>query len=250
MLKTQFVIAAALFAGVAIGYFARPSSEALPVAEETHSVAKKQVTDKGDAASVRALRARLADLEKQLAQKNETSEVAVVGVAEQKEASPHRPRRNPREWLENLKKNDPARYAQVTNGMARWRMARAEAAQSKIDFFASIDVSHMSAGAQKTHRELQELIARREEIEEQIHQEGLSDEERDTLMKEMWNTQRELERLNGEERQNLIAETVRTLGFGGEDAQEISATIQDIIQATDSRWRHRASPPGGRQGGR
>jgi len=168
-----------------------------------------------------------------------------------KNASPGRPRGNPREWMENIKKTDPARYAQMTNRFAQWRIRRAEHARTKIDFLSSIDTSHMSAAAQKTHDELQDLIARREEIEEQLHQEDLSDADRDKLMKEMWQTHHELQRLNGEERKNLIEETARNLGFEGEAAQEISTTIQDVIQATDT-WgggRRHGPPPGGGPGG-
>jgi len=248
-LKVQFVIAAALFAGVAIGYFAK-SSDAEVSAADAGYVAKKSVGDKGEAAIVKALRKRIAELEKLLAEQDGKSEAAisnVVAEAVKNAPSSGRPHGNPREWMENLKKSDPARFAQMTNQFAQWRQRRSEQARTKMDFLSSIDTSHMSAVAKKTHDALQDLIARREEIEEQLHQEGLSDAERDNLMKEMWSTHHELQRLNGEERKNLIGETVRNLGFEGEDAQEISATIQDVIEATDS-WgggRRHGPPPGG-----
>jgi len=253
MIKTQFFIAAALFAGVAIGYFAKPS-DAVPATKDESYVAKKSVADKGEASSVKALRKRIAELEKLLAASGEKSEVAISNaVAEAvKNAPPDgRPRGNPREWLENLKKTDPARYTQMTNQFAQWRARRADQARTKMDFLSSIDTSHMSAGAKKTHNALQELIARREEIEEQLHQPDISDADRDALMREMWSTHHELQRLNGEERKNLLEETARNLGFEGQDAQEISVTIQDVIQATDT-WsgghRRHGPPPGGGHG--
>jgi len=250
VIKTQLFIGMALIAGVAIGYFAKCPPDADSPADGTSYVAKGKVADRGEASSVKALRRRIAELEKLLAEKAGSSEVAIsnaVAEAVKGVSQPGRPRGNPREWLENLKKTDPARYTQMTNSFAQWRRSRAEQARTKIDFLSSIDTSHMSAGARKTHDELQELIARREEIEEQLHQEDLSDAERDKLMKEMWSTHRELQRLNGEERKNLIEETARNMGFQGEDAQEISATIQDVIEATDT-WgegRRHGPPPGG-----
>ena len=43
-----------------------------------------------------------------------------------------------------------------------------ERQQRNLDFLASVDTSHMSASAKKTHVALQKAIARREEIEEKI----------------------------------------------------------------------------------
>ena len=144
----------------------------------------------------------------------------------------------------------------MTNRFANWRRSRAEQARNKIDFLSSIDTSRMSAGARKTHDALQELIARREEIEAQLQNPDISDAERGELMRQLRESHGELQRLNGEERRNLIGETARSLGFEGEDAREISATIQEVIRATDGGWGggrhhggHRGPPPGG-SGGR
>ena len=205
---------------------------------------KKSVADKGEEATVKALRHRIADLEKLLAEKDGKSEIAISNaVAEAvKNRPPEPPRQNWRERMEEMKKNDPERYTQMTNRFANWRRSRAEQARNKIDFLSSIDTSHMSAGAKKTHDALQELIARREGIEQQLQSPDLTDEERGKLMGELHSTHHELMRLNGEERNNLFEETARNLGFEGEDAKEISATIQEVIRATDSGW-------GGHHGG-
>jgi len=250
-LKVQFVIAAALFAGVVIGYFAKPSEE-VPVSADDAYVARGKIADRGEAASVTALRKRIAELEKLLAAKDVTSETAISNaVAEAvKNAPPGRPRGNPREWMENLKKTDPARFTQMTNRFAQWRRNRSERARNTMDFLSSIDTSRMSAGAKKTHDELQELLAKREEIEEQLHQEGLSDAQRDQLMRELRETHHELNRLNQAERTNLIEETARSLGFEGEAVQEISETLQEVIEATGGNGPGGfGPPPGGGPGG-
>ena len=261
MIKTQMFIAAALLAGVAIGYVAggrsAPGTSAQTAAEAPKRTAPASIADQGEVASVKALRRRVAELEGLLAEKEAKSEVAISNaVAEAvKNRPPEPPRGNWRERMEEMKKNDPARYTQMTNRWAQWRRSRSEQARNKIDFLSSIDTSHMSARARKTHDELQELIAKREDIEAQLQQEGLSDEERGKLMHELWSTHGDLRRLNGEERKNLLAETAHNLGFEGDDAKEISATIQEVIEATDSGWGggrhhggHRGPPPGG-QGG-
>ena len=256
MIKHQMFIAAALLAGVAIGYFVK--DDPIPAEEpKVEEAVRKPVADKGDEASVRALRRRIAELEKLLAEKDGKSEIAISNaVAEAvKNRPPEPPRGNWRERMEEMRKNDPERYAQMTNRFAQWRRNQAERARNKIDCLSSIDTSHMSASARKTHDALQDLIASREEIEAQLQNPDLSDEERGKLMRQLWESHGELQRLNGEERKNLIDETARNLGFEGEDAKEISATIREVIEATDSGWgghRHhgggprRPGGPGGR----
>ena len=250
MIKHQMFIAVALLVGVAIGYFVK--DDPIPVEESNaEEVAKKPVADKGEEATVKALRRRIAELEKLLAEKSGESEIAISNaVAEAvKNRPPEPPRGNWRERMEELKERDPARYTQMTNRFAQWRRSRAEQARNKIVFLSSIDTSHMSADARKTHDALQDLIARREEIEQQLQDPDLSDDDRGKLMGELHSTHHELMRLNGEERNNLFEETARNIGFEGEDAKEISATIQEVIRATDSGWGghhggHRGGPRG------
>ena len=254
MLKTQLFIAAALMAGVAIGYFAGGHGTAGSSADESASVARKSVADKGEAASGKALRRRVAELERLLAEKGLASEDETPSEVAG-EPNPPRPG-NPQEWLENLKKNDPARYVQMTNRWAQWRQRRLEQAQSKLDFLSSIDVSRLGPKAQEAHNELLDLIARREEIVDRIHQEGLTEAQRHQLMEEMFSTDREMRRLNNQERSNLISMAARNAGVKGKMTQELTATIKDVIEATDSGWgghgRHggpRGPRPGGAKGG-
>ena len=247
MIKHQMFIGMALLTGVAIGYFVKdePIAAEEPAAEES---VKRPAADRGGEASVKALRHRIAELEKLLVAENGKDEIAISNaVAEaMKNRPPEPPRQNWRERMEEMKKNDPERYTQMTNRFAQWRRSRAEQARDKIDFLSSIDTSHMSAGAKKTHDALQDLIARREDVEAQLQDPNLSDEDRNKLMGELHSTHHELMRLNGEERQNLIDEAARNMGFEGEDAKEVSATIQEIIRATDNGWGERRGPGGPR----
>ena len=246
MVRQQLFIGMALLAGVAAGYFMRGECRAPAPAKDEAAAAparRGRVADDGDRASLAALRKRVAELERLLAEKGVSMSNVVAEVA--RIVPEGRDRRNPRAWLENLRKNDPERYAQMTNNFARWRRGRAERARSKIEFLSSIDTSRMSEKAQRTHADLQELIARREELEDRIHKEGISDEEREQLMQELRQTHGEMMRLNGEERSNLIAETARSLGFEGDDVKDIAATIQEVIDVTSSGF----GPRGGGRGG-
>lgn len=245
MIKYQMFIAVALLVGVAIGYFVKDEPVAAAEPAKVEEKAKKPVADKGGEATIKALRHRIAELEKALAEKDERSATPIAST-EPQVRPPERPQMNWRERMEEMRKNEPERYAQMTNRMAQWRRDQAARNRNKIDFLSSIDTSHMSADARKTHDALQELIARRENIEAQLQDPDLTDEERGKLMRQLWESHGELQRLNGEERKNLIDETARSLGFEGEDAQEISATIREVIEATDGGWGGR---PGGDRGG-
>lgn len=259
MIKHQMFIALALLSGVAIGYFVKNEPVAAEKSAKAEERAKKPVADRGEEASVKALRARIAELEGQLAEREETVAISNV-VAEAAQARPpESPRQSWRERMDEMKKNAPERYAEMTNRFARWRRDQSERARNKIDFLSSIDTTQMSAEAKKTHAALQNLIARREELSALLHQEDLSDEERGQVMRKLGESHHEMMRLNAEERRNLFAETARNLGFEGEEANEFSATIQAVIEATDGGWggghhgggRHGGGPRGaGGPGGR
>lgn len=244
MIKYQLLLAAALLTGVAIGFFAGGPHESTPTGDD-ESVHTPLIADKGDEATVKALRHRIAELEKALAEKQvmELGTASVTSVVEMVQTAARSMESTWRDRIEELKQRDPERYEQMKNRFAQWRQRRAEQARSKIEFLASIDTAHMDAEAKKTHAALQELIAQREEIEEQLQDPDLSFEERGSLMRQLWESHGELQRLNGEERQNLIEVTAKQLGFEGEDAKDVSFTIQEVIRATDSGW------GGGRHGG-
>ena len=253
VLKYQLFIAVALLVGVAIGYFVKDEPAAVAEPTKAEEKVKKPVADKGDEATVKALRHRIAELEKALAEKEERSETAVAS-AEPQTRPPDRPQLNWRERMEEMKKNEPERYNEMTNRMAQWRRDQSARNKDRIDFLSSIDMSLMSAGAKKTHQKLQALVTKREEIEDTLHREGegMDDNLRDELMRELHQTHREMHQLNEEERKNLLEATARSLGFEERDAKEITATIQDVIEATDNGWgggRRRGGPRGGGPGG-
>lgn len=249
----------ALIVGVAIGYMFNPSVEE-PAPAAKHEKAKGAIRDDGGDASIKALRARIAELEALLAKRAEKA-------SEEEKASDddRRGRRgergfgglSPKEWREKMKKENPEQYAQMTNGFARMRRDRQARAQRKADFLASIDTSKMSAAALKTHTELQELLAKSEELEQKMHQMHESDaepsrEEMGEIFKEMHETQQRIRELNAQERDNLMVETAKELGFDESDAVEVAEAFQEIMDNTSGgRGGHGPGPggPGGAPGG-
>ena len=230
----------ALMAGTALGYFLAPEKAATPEAQTAHTT-KAAISDVGDKASENALRARIKELEQQLAEKVSSEPVATTEAKEV--VAENRPREfNPREMMEKMKQEDPERYAQMTNRFARFRARRAEQVQSRMDFLASIDTSFMSEKAKTTHAQLQSAIVKREALEDQIHSDEITEDERRELFDQMREMDHEMRELNRRERDNLLEETAIELGYQGDDAADIVATIKDIFEATGGE--RQMGPPG------
>jgi hypothetical protein len=183
------------------------------------------------------LRARITELERRLAdeqaRQQETPPPPVP--APETRATGREPFQ---ERMARLAKEDPARYAEITNRFAMIRKSRLEHAQSRIDFLSTIDTASMSTEARATHEALQDLIEKREELEGRLHDPELSDDERRRLFLDMRETDRSLQKLNQEERRNLLTQMAVELGFNDDTARDITATIHDIVNATENH-RHR-----------
>lgn len=248
MIKTQMFIGAALIAGVAAGYFMRGESAAAKPASAAEAPAKVglrgRIDDVGAKTSVAALRARIAELEKELAKMSATSSATGQSVAVK---VPERAEMRPmsfREHMEQMKKNDPERYAQMTNRMATFARDRRNLMQGRLDFLASIDTSGMSAQAAANHQRYQELLVRREELHEDLRNESLTDEERRGLFQKMQEVNREMSEVIADERRNLLGEVAKNLGLEGEDSAALAETVEQVIDATShfGGVRHRPRP--------
>ena len=240
-----------LLAGAAIGFCFAPSAGAPKTAPEKTSPKMVKAESRPDEAAekeMRVLRSRIKELEDMLAKQG-------VEVEEMKEESSRRERRDrPRDFradMERLKKEEPERYAQITNSMAQFRRHRLERAQSKIDFLSSIDTSRMSPAMLKVHSELQDMIEKREAVEEKMRGfMDMTEEERREAFQEIGEIDGRIRELNRAERDNLLVQTAEALGFQGDDAAEIIDTVKSIYEATDSGWGFGGPGGPGRRGGR
>ncbi len=240
-----------LLAGAAIGFCFAPSAGAPKAAPEKTSPKMVKAESRPDEAAekeMRILRSRIKELEDMLAKQG-------VEVEEMKEESSRRERRDrPRDFradMERLKKEEPERYAQITNSMAQFRRHRLERAQSKIDFLSSIDTSRMSPAMLKVHSDLQDMIEKREAVEEKMRGfMDMTEEERREAFQEIGEIDGRIRELNRAERDNLLVQTAEALGFQGDDAAEIIDTVKSIYEATDSGWGFGGPGGPGRRGGR
>lgn len=257
MIKHQLFIGAALLIGVAVGYFVRETHPVVSGEAATLSPheARLTIADKGPEATIAALRARLDELEAAAALPN--SNLIAVSTGEshsnsvRETASAGDDRRRRREWLERMKKDEPERYAEMTNRWSNFRAERKAEHRTRLDMISSVDTSRMSAAAKENHERYQELMVRRDELEDRMHaafaNDGITEDQRQEMFREMGDLSRELAEASREERMNLLGEMTKSLGFEGEDVTEITETISDIIEATEQ-FGFRGHGPG--RGGR
>lgn len=247
MVRQQLFIGAALIAGAAIGYFIQPE----PVKPQAHAsvdetAPAKLIEDKGESASIAALRARVRELEAKLAQAHASDEELVSNTVERLEVArrDRRPEGGQRDWMAELKERDPERYVQMTNNFARWRQERRSQQAERASFLASVDTSRMSAGARKTHSAFQSLLERREALEEKMHNPDLAFDERRELMSEMQSIRHELNETREAERKVLLNEVARAVGLEGAAASELVQTIGGVYEATEDGHRGPGGGPG------
>lgn len=248
MVRQQLFIGAALIAGAAIGYFVQPEPAKPQVRASVDETAPaKLIEDKGESASIAALRARVRELEAKLAQAHASDEELVSNTVERLEVArrDRRPEGGQRDWMADLQKRDPERFAQMTNNFARWRQERRSQQAERASFLASVDTSRMSPAARKTHAAYQDLLARREALEEKMHNMmDLSEEERREVFGEMASVNREMHETRSAERKVLLDEVARAVGLEGAAASELVQTIGEVYEATGDGHRGPGGGPG------
>lgn len=250
--KTLGSIVVALCVGAALGYMLPKSAVPSTTHEEEDYLPKGMIENLGESATIDALRERIKSLELALEMQAAPSEEEKPREERVRTGRRDRGERgnfNPREMLENLKKEDPERYAQMTNNMERWRVRREAERTSRLDFLKSIDTSTMSAGTRSTHQKLLANTDKIAELEAMLRDENTTDEERRELfgqIRELYDNQRQL---NQAERDNLIEQISMEVGMSAEDAAEFGATINEILQATEVGGGRGPGGPGGPRGG-
>jgi len=246
--RTMTVVATALLiAGGAAGYLVGISGTVSEV-RSPHDF--KVSAGKGDDSELmNLLRERIAELERKLADASGDGKIVITNVISEANR-PQAPWRhgNPREWLEELRKSNPQRHAEMTNRFARFQRQRAERARATLEFLSSIDDSVLGSSARSSHQALMDLVVKREEIMSRLHQEGITDDERRQCMESLRDSHREFVRLNQEERRNLMEAAVSSLGFDGDDKKEIVTAFEDIVRSTDVGFGGHGGPGGPPEG--
>ena len=154
--------------------------------------------------------------------------------------------------FEEMRKQDPQRYTQITNNMARWRARRQERLQNQFELLAGADTAHMTKEQREVHETYQDLLLRQEELHELMNPNNadVTDEQREAVFKEMREIGHQLHELQRVERDTLLTQTANSLGLRGKQAQEVVTAIKAVYEATGSNHRGPHGGPGGGRGRR
>lgn len=242
------IIAAVAFAcGIAIGYVTCSKLHEGQETEHTEQTVPKRKSAIRNA-DVNALRNRIKELERQLSERNaalqankepgkatQTATVTPPAQAEERRGPPTAA--DMRARMEEIRKNDPQRYAQMTNRFARMHSRNRARVMNQLSILGNVDMSRLSNAEREVHDQYQEAVARREELREMLNpqNEDVTEEQRRELFKEMRELDELTRKLAESERNTLLTQTVRDLGASESEANEFVETISAIYEATQVR---------------
>lgn len=252
----------ALICGVLLGYLVHPATpepEQGKVAPTAAKPSRKAAAT--DDAALNRLRARIKELERQLADGKAQPVEAEEETPVQPEERPQNPflRDGPprmptaaemRAHMEELREKDPAKYAQMTNRFARWQKHHLQQVEDQLGILASVDTSRLTEKERQTHEALQNAIAKREELSALLdpQNEDMTEEQRKKISEEMHKLDQTLHQLGMSERNTLLNKTARSFGLSKANAKEMVETVKAIYQATSPSGRRHGGfgpPPGG-----
>ena len=250
----------ALLAGALLGHFvptffsrASEPAEEEKTPEKRSARARTQPSREHDA-DLNRLRARIKQLERQLAEQDTAaSEEPVEQPATNRVEGGRRFGPPTFAELEEMREKDPERYVQTTNRIAQFRAGWQGRLQNQFDILESADTAHMTEKQRKVHEDYISLLARIDELGEQLNPlADVTEEQRRAAgqeMRESWHKLHELQRI---ERDTLLTQTANALGFRGRKAQEVVEGIKQVYEATGGggwgRGGRGRGPGGGRHG--
>lgn len=250
-------LAVGIAAGIALGAYCGKTSVSKPEQPAPERPARvKSEKDSGKDSVIRSLRARVAELERLLAEKNAVADVpAAVGEKpdERQEADGRRRggRHGPpnmaemRKSMEEFKRDHPEEYAAMEKRRQEFMSRMKQREQATMDFLADVDTANMTDAEREQHANYQNLLSRRAELREKMGAQDISDEDRDRIFEELRETEHAIRESSGQVRENLIKRTAEVLGFEGDEVGEIADTIQAVLDATESGGGRRPGGPGG-----
>ena len=265
---TIIIATAALIVGAAAGHFIPQLLSKAPAETETEAKPDKTTERRHDrnrsqqdhAADLNRLRARIRELESQLAAANGKAEDGAEEKVPDQEERPQNPflRNGPprmptaaemRANMEELREKDPERYAQMTNNFARMQERRLRRTNDRLEILAAVDTSRLTPKERQTHEALQDAIVKREELRQMIspQNEDVTEEQRRATFEELRNLDHTMRELEKSERNTLLNKTARSYGVSAANAKEMVESIKAIYDATGGNDHH--GPPGGRPGG-
>ena len=174
-------------------------------------------------AEVAALKQQITDLE------------AVLKTKDSKVATNVQPKNSrQRRTLQELKVENPERYQKIVDYYTKISARVANGVADKMVFFNELDTSEMTEKELENHQKLLEKLAKLHEDTEKAGLDNNPDAMRDT-MKSQWKNYREISKLMKKERDFLIIDAGRKMGFDDYEAKLLKDYVNNAYDITSGR---------------
>ena len=245
------LLLAALLAGgrYALGRFFAPRTYTATPTHDTvvYSTCAPDAADRALLRSERdALRAEKAALQERLDAL--LAEQAQAAAAPAPQAAPAR-RMSRRERLEQLKREDPERYAEMEKRRREFQENMRQALDRRDDFLGAIDLSLLTPEQQEMHARFVDALAAQQAAIDTLNAraeagEAPTEEERRAMREAM----RQVRGLQGAERDALLSAVAVSMGLSeGEETEAFIGVVKEVYDSTGMMPPLRMGPPGGGQ---
>ena len=144
--------------------------------------------------------------------------------------------------LERMKEEEPERYEEMQKHREEFRDRMERTTAERAAFLLEVDTANMSEEQVASHEELVGLIEATWALQRQLRDDSAEVNHHDVRHELMANVYR-ISQLYGQEREYLLEQTGRELGYEGEEVQTFASHIQGIMDMTS------VNPFGGGRGG-
>lgn len=225
-----------------------PQREPIAASETVHDAPE---TD-GELA---ALRARISELEGTLFER-ETSirslqaQIATASAPAPEPAPVQQEAPTPaRDWVENLRENDPDRYEAIMQRRAEARERLQGALEDKSEFLFARDRPWVGADSQQTYEEMAQIIEDTWVLAESIDAEDLSRDERREMRRDLMQNLSRLGPMLETERDREFHSLAVAFGYNEQEAWEFVEYLNQVNDLTSLRPLYQSLWGGGRRRG-
>ncbi len=248
--KNKMIIAAGacacVLAGAGMEHVRQRLAEPLPDVEDVRETVRvtptpgRVVTVRDEAAErvAEALRKRVAELEKTLAERDtaraQQPEKPQVADENAGRGEGRDRRQSWEERMEQMRKDNPEQYAEMQRRREEFRQGVEQRVRERADVLDAVDVAGMTPEQRQNHEQLLATVARVNDLMAGMMMEGgrPRGEEGEALRREMGEAMASLGQLYESERRYLLEATAKAAGYTGSDAQAFTELIQAIYENT------------------
>lgn len=195
-----------------------------------------------------ALRDRVRELEIALAEKDRVIWDLQV-KATNRPPTDDRERRDPRDWMEELRQSDPARYEEIQKRREDRQREISEQFAEKAAYFLKRDTSKMEETERESYNLMLQLLDETWRLTEQMRVEMPPDQRRE-LRQALREKAEVLNPLLQQERIRTFTEAGLAAGYTDDQAAQFAEYLNTVVDLTSPRGMFRGGPPGGWDGGR